>query len=116
MNRFTEVLIILLLIICLIFYSCSSETQKGEALVQFNYLTNLAEEQLELHPDSSLLYADSAFTIAKFNHLEDSAYINIYELKSKAFIRLNNFNSAIESINCIDSIANKTSDSILIVK
>lgn len=116
MNRFTKILITPVLIICLMFNSCGSDIEKGEALTQFNYLTDLAENQLELHPDSSLLYADSAFIIAEANQLEDSAYINIYELSTKAYVRLKDFSSAIESINCIDSIANKTSDSILIVK
>ena len=104
------------MVIGLIFNSCNHQTRKERALAEYNALIKTAKKLLDLHPDSSVLYADSALIIASFAHLKDSAFINIYEIKSKAFIHRDELDSAIKFISRIDSMANITSDSVLVVK
>lgn len=115
-KRYIGVLFISLMGFGLIFNSCNFQTKKGDALSEYNTLVEISKRLLELHPDSSILYADSALIIAINAHLDDSTFVNVCEIKSEAFIDLNKLDSAIKSISYIDSIANITSDSVLIEK
>ncbi len=108
--------LICLIVGCAFLYSCTSSTGNKEGLRLFEAVEAKVERTMDIHPDSGLMYADSALKLIGQYHLSKKELMKVVELKSRLYTDLQQKDSAYNYLDAYYELAIENKDSLAIGK
>jgi hypothetical protein len=113
LNRF---LLVCLFACVLVFSFCTNVNLKGRLSNVQKELLEKARQQIDIHPDSSLLFIDSLLRKVDEKNIKDPNLLLLLELKQQAFLKLRLMDSFYISGQRIREVASMIPDSLAMAK
>lgn len=101
---------------CFFLFSCTTRIKNKEGRSLFEAMKVQVERTMDVHPDSGLIYADSALKIIEQYHLSSKERMKVVEFKSILYTDLQQKDSAYKYLDAYHELAFENEDSLDIGK